>query len=136
MISIFLIYIYNRYMINCVFQYFTLHLRFTTAMRNILRRGRKILNPRPTWRTTLIPWCFITWKAVWPPSSRPYVLSEHQPVCSFVTSVRLSVSLSVSFQICNFSLKPHSKFWPNLTRSILIVRQIILNCRNERPILI
>lgn len=35
-------------MITCIFEHFTLHLRFTTVMRNALRRGRKILNPRPT----------------------------------------------------------------------------------------
>lgn len=35
-------------MITCIFEHFTLHLRFTTLMRNTLRKGRKILNPLPT----------------------------------------------------------------------------------------
>lgn len=35
-------------MITCIFEQFTLNLRFTTVMRNTLRRGRKILDPRPT----------------------------------------------------------------------------------------
>lgn len=33
---------------NCIFEQFTLNLRFTTVMRNTLRRGREILDPRPT----------------------------------------------------------------------------------------
>lgn len=32
------------------FEHFTLHLLFMTVMCNILRRGHKILNPRPTLR--------------------------------------------------------------------------------------
>lgn len=39
---------WKRYMISWIFKHFTLHLRFTTVMRNTLRRGRRILNPRPT----------------------------------------------------------------------------------------
>lgn len=35
-------------MITCIFDHFTLNLRFTTVMLNTLRRGREILNPRPT----------------------------------------------------------------------------------------
>lgn len=35
-------------MITCIFDHFTLHLRFTTVMRNTLRRRREILNPRLT----------------------------------------------------------------------------------------
>lgn len=35
-------------MITCMIEHLTLNLRFTTVMRNTLRRGRKILNPRPT----------------------------------------------------------------------------------------
>lgn len=35
-------------MITCLFIQFTLYLRFTKVMRKSLRRGRKILNPRPT----------------------------------------------------------------------------------------
>lgn len=37
-------------MITCKFEHFTRHLRFTTVMRDTLRRGRNILNPRPTLR--------------------------------------------------------------------------------------